>query len=201
MARIRRRVLVIEPRRVACRALADWVAKLENTVVGDAVGYVVRDETRSTNSSKIVFVTPGVALRWLAVHPNLEMFSAIILDEFHERGWQVDLILAVLAKRRRSDLIVMSATMDHKPLVDFLEGIHVRAEGRRFPVEISYLPGEAIQPERRGLSERVARALDGNETSGDVLVFLPVRAKLMKSRKRFQVRYEDGLNSLSCTVD
>ncbi|MGB0647155.1 MAG: helicase-related protein, partial [Bradymonadia bacterium] len=172
-----------------------WVSTLEETTVGDGVGYVVRDETRSTDKSRIVFVTPGIALRWLAMYPHLDMFSTIIIDEFHERGWQVDLILAVLAKRRRSDLIVMSATMDPKPLIEFLQAIHVGAQGRRFPVDISYLPSDAIQPDRRGLGDRVKQALEGIETSGDVLVFLPGKGEINEVdralsetlRERFEV--------------
>ena len=93
------RVLVIEPRRVACRSLAARVSDLEETRLGGNVGYVVRDESVMTEATRIVFATPGVALRDARL---IESAQTVILDEFHERSLDVDLLLALLLRRRAS---------------------------------------------------------------------------------------------------
>ncbi|MDB5215040.1 MAG: ATP-dependent helicase, partial [Myxococcaceae bacterium] len=97
------RVLVIEPRRVACRSLAARVADLEGCRLGEAVGYVVRDDKTMSDATRIVFATPGIVLR----QPDLlEGSATVILDEFHERTLDVDLLLALLVRRRTSGLVV-----------------------------------------------------------------------------------------------
>ncbi|MEO1084783.1 MAG: DEAD/DEAH box helicase, partial [Acidobacteriota bacterium] len=86
-------VLVVEPRRVACRSLAQRVAMLEGCKLGEEVGYHVRDERRANASTRILFATPGVVLR---LFDRLDRFATIVVDEFHERGLEVDLLLALL---------------------------------------------------------------------------------------------------------
>jgi len=172
-------VLVVEPRRVACRALAARVAELEGARLGERVGYLVRDETRARADSALVFATPGVALR-MAAEGQLERFATLVLDEFHERGLDLDLLLALcLARPGGPTLVVMSATVDGERVAAHLGGLHLRGEGRLFPVERRYLAGQQGPPDPRGLSERVLAALErarGDE--GDVLVFLPGKGEI-----------------------
>ncbi|GAB4263729.1 MAG: helicase-related protein [Deferrisomatales bacterium] len=172
------RVLVVEPRRVACRGLAARVAELEGTPLGEEVGYSVRDDHRAGGRSRIVFATPGIVLRWLASGP-LGSFQTVVLDEFHERTLDVDLLLALLRPSFPRRLVVMSATLAAEGLARRLGGTHLRAEGRLHPVEVRHLPGKAFLPDPRGLEERVAEALDrAREDRGDVLVFLPGKGEI-----------------------
>ena len=183
-------VLVVEPRRVACRGLAQFVARLEACLLGSEVGYAVRDDHRHTEETRILFATPGVVLGWLArdtgvgASTPLQRFATVVLDEFHERRLDVDLILAQLLDVRAADLVVMSATMDAQAVADHTRGVHLRAGGRLFPVDVQYAPGAAFLPDPKGLEARVVSALKtaGNR-SGDVLVFLPGKAEIARCRQ------------------
>src|SRR4051794_32484822 len=90
------RVLVVEPRRVAWRCLAARVADLEETPLGNEVGYIVRDESVMSDTTRIVFATPGIVLRNAKL---LDTARVVVLDEFHERSLDVDLLLALLLRR------------------------------------------------------------------------------------------------------
>src|SRR5690606_35293438 len=108
-------ILLLQPRRVAARAVAARIASLMNTSLGDEVGYQVRLDRHWTDASRIVVMTYGVALRRLQSDPFLENFGTVLLDEFHERSLEADLTLGILRRVRtdlRSDLRVaaMSAT-------------------------------------------------------------------------------------------
>ena len=111
-----RPVLVVEPRRVACRSLARWISQGRGERLGDSVGYTVRFEDTTSEATRIRFVTPGVALRY-AIGGELDSYGTIILDEFHERGLECDLFLAICRKKRPdARLVVMSATIDAESL-------------------------------------------------------------------------------------
>ena len=173
-------VLVVEPRRVACRSLARWVAQQRGEPLGHAVGYTVRFEDVSSDTlTRIRFVTPGVALRY-AAGPELDQYGTIILDEFHERGVEADLFLAICRKKRPdARLIIMSATIAAQQLARFIGGQVLRAEGRVYPVKVRYLGG-AVVPTSHNLVERtekgIKRAL--KETDGNILVFLPGKGEI-----------------------
>ena len=178
------RVLVVEPRRVACRGLAAFVATLEGTPLGKGVGYAVRDDRCHGRDTRIVFATPGVVLLWLAGGQPLP-FDVVVIDEFHERSLDVDLLLALLTEQVLEKLVVMSATMNAERLADHLGGTLIAAEGRQFPVEETYLPSPSLLPEARGLEDRVARALERvRGTGGHVLVFLPGKGEIAKTASR-----------------
>lgn len=170
------RVLVIEPRRIACRSLATRVAELERSAVGDAVGYVVRDERVLSEASRIVFATPGIVLRDRALLASAE---TVMLDEFHERSLEVDLLLALLLATPPKHLVVMSATLEGERVAAHVGGVHVRAEGSAFPVEVRYLPGREVLPDADELPARVRAAIEASAIDpGDVLVFLPGKAEI-----------------------
>ena len=173
-------VLVVEPRRVACRSLARWVAKQHGEPLGRSVGYTVRFEDVSSDAeTRIRFVTPGVALRY-AAGQELERYGTIILDEFHERGVEADLFLAICRKKcPDAKLVIMSATIAARQLAQFIGGRVLYAEGRVYPVTVRYLGGTVV-PTARNLVERVEKGLRRaiKETSGNVLVFLPGKGEI-----------------------
>ena len=169
-------VLVVEPRRIACRSLATRVAELEGTRLGQGVGYVVRDEHMAGDATRIVFATPGMVLRNRAL---LERARTVILDEFHERSLETDLLLALLLADVRVALLVMSATLEGERVATHIKGTHLQAEGRAYPVTVRYLPGREVSPDAADLPARVARAVAASAADpGDVLVFLPGKGEI-----------------------
>ena len=177
-------VLVVEPRRVACRTLAARVADLEGTRLGADVGYVVRDDTTMSDATRIVFATPGIVLRDQALADGA---TTIILDEFHERTLDVDLLLALLVRRRTSGLVIMSATLDGDRVARHVEGVHLSADVRTFPVDIRYLGRGDALPDPNDLPSRIRAALDAAASDpGDVLVFLPGKAEIEAARRALE---------------
>lgn len=169
-------VLVVEPRRVACRSLASRVAELEGTPVGQDVGYIVRDEHTAHEATRIVFATPGMVLRNRAL---LAAARTVILDEFHERSIDLDLLLALLLSKRSAALVILSATIEGDRVAKHVAGTHLQAQGRAFDVDLRHPPGQPVLPEAAQLPARVAQALGlAANDPGDVLVFLPGKAEI-----------------------
>ena len=173
-------VLVIEPRRLACRSLARRVAELVGTEVGAGVGYHVRDDRRASDDTTILFATPGVALRWLARGEPLR-YATVIIDELHERSLDVDLLLALLLTRPPRHLVAMSATLDAPRVAAYLGGQLLAGDGRLHPVRVEHLGDPTALPTARDLEARVAAAVAGAEADpGDMLVFLPGKAEIIR---------------------
>ena len=189
-------VIVVQPRRMAARLLAEFVAKQMGTPLGKGVGYAVRFENQSGPETEILFVTDGVLQRMLLDDPELSGVGAVVFDEFHERRLSSDLSLARvldLQESVRPDLrvVVMSATLETGGLKDYLEPCQlVEAGGRMFPVEIEHRGGGPVG--RRGLNrheevwDRVAAAVKAEARDlieGDrILVFLPGMYEIRKSQ-------------------
>ncbi|MEM7254015.1 MAG: helicase-related protein [Pseudomonadota bacterium] len=174
----RGRTLVIEPRRVACQSLATRVAALEGTALGDGVGYVVRDERCARSETRILFVTPGIALRMFRAEEH-RRFDYVVIDEFHERSLDTDLIYALLVKRGHPTLIVMSATFAAARIAEHLGGQHVACAQREHPVAIGYQADDVQEPSDRNLALRVRHALESlSVDERDVLVFLPGKREI-----------------------
>ncbi|MCB9744086.1 MAG: ATP-dependent helicase HrpB [Alphaproteobacteria bacterium] len=169
------RLIVLQPRRVAARLAARWVAEERGSPLGGEVGYRVRFEKRVGPDTRLEFVTEGLLLRRIQADPFLEGVGGVVLDELHERSLDLDLSLALLAELRRElrpelKLVVMSATLDAQPVAKFLGGCPiVEAQGRGFPVQVDYA-GE-VPPE--GVTGALSRALRKESGEGHVLVFLP----------------------------
>ena len=140
-----RRILVLEPRRLAARAAAERMAKTLGERVGDTVGLRVRFGSKISRKTRIEIITEGVFTRLVLDDPMLDGIAAILFDEFHERSLDADLGLALardVQQGLREDLrlVVMSATMDGARVAKLLGGAPVIAsEGRAFPVETRYL--------------------------------------------------------------
>ena len=191
------RVVVVEPRRMAARMLAGWVAKERGGQVGGEVGYAVRFDSRHGRETRIVYVTDGVFQRWLQDDPELKGTAAVIFDEFHERRLAGDLSLARcldLQEGVRPDLavLVMSATLEVAGLEEYLAPVtSLAAGGRRFPVEIIYRQAGRPVAERRGgppreepVWDRVAEACReamADPEAGHLLVFLPGTYEIQKT--------------------
>ncbi|MGE9268529.1 MAG: helicase-related protein, partial [Verrucomicrobiales bacterium] len=191
------RVLVIQPRRMAARLLAEFVAQKENTSLGAGVGYAVRFDSRWGEDTEILFMTDGVLQRWLLDDPELSGVGAVIFDEFHERRLASDLALGRvldLQESLRPDLrvVVMSATLELRGLEDFLAPCHlVEAGGRLFPVEIEHLGARLAATRHSGppretpVWERVAAALRdeiaGLDPEARILIFLPGLHEIRKT--------------------
>lgn len=182
----RRQVLVLEPRRIAARAAADFVARARGAEVGGEVGYRVRFERCGGPSTRLWFLTEGVLGRHLAGDPFLEDAGIVVLDEFHERHLQGDVALAVVRELQESvrpdlKLVVMSATLETEGLAAYLGGCPVlTSEGRTYPVRIEHAePGDERTLALRAAA--AARRLMIEEGSGDVLVFLPGASEIRKT--------------------
>jgi ATP-dependent helicase HrpB len=181
-----REVLVLEPRRLAARLAARYVAAERGEAVGGTVGYQVRFEEVAGPTTRLRFLTEGVLTRRLLSDPMLQRVGSVVLDEFHERHLEGDLALALLRRlqqTRRPDLrlVVMSATLDIAPVAQYLGGARaIRSEGRQYPLEIEYTPHSAAPME-----EQVAGALErlaARPENGHVLVFLPGAAEIRRAQ-------------------
>jgi ATP-dependent helicase HrpB len=173
-----RRIVMLEPRRLAARAAARRMALTLGEEVGVTVGYRVRGESKVSRATRIEVVTDGLYLRRLQRGPELAGTGLVIFDEFHERGLETDLSLALTLDARaalRPDLrvLVMSATLDAAAVAALLDGAPVvHSKGRSFPVDIRHL-------ERPGVGERLDRSVAAAvrraiaEEPGSALVFLP----------------------------
>ncbi|MGI2261336.1 helicase-related protein [Shewanella sp. GXUN23E] len=184
------RVLMIEPRRVACVALADYLGgESQRQDHGLAVGYAIRFDCQVDDTTRLAVVTPGIALNWFAEN-QLQDFDLVIIDEFHERRWDTDLLLSLLKCQGLHRLLVMSATMDGHRLRDYLgpEAKLLSVSGQRYQVETSYLATCASQlPDSRDLAGRiklaVELALSKMTVAGDILVFLPGKGEINQCRQ------------------
>jgi ATP-dependent helicase HrpB len=178
-------ILVTEPRRLAARMAARRVASERGQKLGETVGYSVRFEEVSGPRTRVRYVTEGVLVRRLLADPTLRGVSAVVLDEFHERHLETDLLLALLARVRgeaRPDLalVVMSATLDAEPVATFLGAPRLRSEGRAFPVTIEHLGAPDDRALDKQVTSAVRRLLD-EEKTGDILVFLPGAAEIRRA--------------------
>lgn len=183
-------IAVVQPRRIAARAAAAHIAWQRQSALGDQVGYQVRFDSRCGRDTRLICMTPGILLRRLQSDPLLEKFSVIVLDEFHERSQEMDLLLGMvrqLQKQLRPELriVVMSATLETQELSDYLQQPRlIQVPGRSFPVDIRFSRFEA--PQRTGLVRRIVEATSkcilkaATTHQGDMLVFLPGVGEIMQ---------------------
>lgn len=173
------RILVLEPRRLAARALAERMAWMLGEKPGLRVGYRVRGHARVSASTRVEVVTEGILTRMIQDDPALAGVSCVIFDEFHERSLQADLGLALALEARavlRPDLalVVMSATLDVEPVAALMGGAPViRSDGTAFPVRTHWLarPVDPALSHEAAVAALVRHALQ--KTEGAMLVFLP----------------------------
>ncbi|OIQ26621.1 helicase-related protein [uncultured Vibrio sp.] len=174
------RVLVVEPRRIACTSLAQYLAEQSDDKFGERIGYAIKLENRYSAQTNVVFVTPGVALRWFA-EDRLEQFDIVMVDEFHERRWDTDLLVSMLKQADQHRLIITSATLETDRLKHYIGGTKLTAEGRVYPVAVSYRALDSNQlPNGRNIEQQICKEVINqiDQSPGDILVFLPGRKEI-----------------------
>jgi ATP-dependent helicase HrpB len=188
-----RRIVMLEPRRLAARAAARRMAALLGEAVGETVGYRIRLDTRVGPRTRIEVVTEGVLTRMIQDDPGLDGIGLVIFDEFHERSLNADLGLALCLEAQaglRDDLklLVMSATLDGEPVARLMGGAtRVTAEGRSYPVDIRWLDRPFGGRFEDAVAALVARAVT-EQPEGDVLVFLPGQGEIRRVTARLAER-------------
>ncbi|WP_315701909.1 MULTISPECIES: ATP-dependent helicase HrpB [unclassified Bradyrhizobium] len=191
-----KKIIVLEPRRIAARASAERMAKTLGERAGDTVGYRVRFGSKVSRATRIEVVTEGIFSRQILDDPELNGVAAVLFDEFHERSLDADLGLALARDAQqglREDLriLVMSATLDGARVAKLLgDAPVVESEGRAFPVETRYLGRKVDVPIERQMAEAIATSLRAE--SGSVLAFLPGAAEIRRTQTLLAERVHDA---------
>jgi ATP-dependent helicase HrpB len=191
-----KKIIVLEPRRIAARASAERMAQTIGERVGETVGYRVRFGSKVSRATRIEVVTEGIFSRQILDDPELSGVAAVLFDEFHERSLDADLGLALARDAQvglREDLriLVMSATLDGARVARLLGDAPVIAsEGRAFPVETRYLGKKADAPLERQMADAIAMALRADP--GSVLAFLPGAAEIRRTQNFLAERVHDA---------
>ncbi|MBV6645130.1 MAG: ATP-dependent helicase HrpB, partial [Cyclobacteriaceae bacterium] len=178
-----KKILMLEPRRLAARSIASRMAELLGEPVGKTVGYRIRFENKTSEDTRIEVLTEGILTRMLHADNSLEGVGMVIFDEFHERSIHADVALALCREAQqilRPDLkiVVMSATLDMPSLTELLQASVVESQGKQYPVEIFY-EGDT---DERMMAEMTARTIKkaAKAYEGDILVFLPGQGEIRK---------------------
>ncbi|MBV1694736.1 MAG: ATP-dependent helicase HrpB, partial [Hyphomicrobiales bacterium] len=187
-----RKILVLEPRRLAARGAADRMARTLGEQVGDTVGLRARLVNKTSNRTRIEVITEGVFTRMILDDPSLDGVGAVLFDEYHERSLDADLGLALALDAQaglRDDLRVvpMSATLDGARVGTLLgDAPVIESAGRAFPVDTRYLgrrPDLRIEAQMVDAIERALR-----EESGSILAFLPGQGEILRTAERLAER-------------
>jgi ATP-dependent helicase HrpB len=191
-----RKIIMLEPRRIAARASAERMAKTLGERVGETVGYRVRFGSKVSRATRIEVVTEGIFSRQILDDPELSGVAAVLFDEFHERSLDADLGLALARDAQiglREDLriLVMSATLDGARVAKLLgDAPVISSEGRAFPIETRYLGRKADAPLERQMADAIAMALRADP--GSVLAFLPGAAEIRRTQNFLGERVNDA---------
>jgi len=191
-----KKIIVLEPRRIAARASAERMAHTLGEKVGETVGYRVRFGSKISRATRIEVVTEGIFSRQILDDPELNGVAVVLFDEFHERSLDADLGLALARDAQtglREDLriLVMSATLDGARVAELLgEAPVVASEGRAFPVETRYLGRKSDVPVERQMADAIATALRADP--GSVLAFLPGAAEIRRTQNLLTERIHDA---------
>ncbi|MCD7099147.1 ATP-dependent helicase HrpB [Stenotrophomonas sp. MMGLT7] len=178
-----RRIVMLEPRRVAARSAAQFMARQLGERVGETVGYRIRFDNQVSARTRIEVVTEGILTRMIQDDPSLEGIGALLFDEFHERHLSADLGLALaldVQAQLREDLriVLMSATLDGERLAAFLQAPRLSSEGRGHPVQVAHFPARRDESLEAQARRAVEQALQ--QHPGDVLVFLPGQREIVR---------------------
>ncbi|MGH8499043.1 MAG: ATP-dependent helicase HrpB, partial [Methylococcales bacterium] len=195
-----KKILILEPRRVAARAAAGFMAKQLGEAVGETVGYRIRFESKISKQTKIEVVTEGILTRMIQDDPGLEEVAAILFDEFHERHLSADLGLALacdIQQSLREDLriVLMSATLDGDKLAQFLQAERITSAGRSYPVTTAYFPSRREETLTFQIKRCIEEVLQKHE--GDVLVFLPGQKEIRQLEKALSSMASDLISLIT----
>jgi len=179
-----KKILMLEPRRLAARNIATFIAKQLGEPVGQQVGYRVKGEHKVSKETRLEIITEGILTRMLQQDPELEDVSLVIFDEYHERSIHADTALAFCleiqdALRDDLTLLIMSATLDSEQLGAMLPSAKtITSQGRCFPVETFYHPRNNKAPLPPQVCTLVRQAVE--QYNGNILVFLPGSSEINK---------------------
>lgn len=201
------KIILLEPRRLAARNIAHFLAKKRGEQIGQTIGLRIRGETRVSQDTRLEVVTEGVLTRMLQTSPSLDGISLILFDEFHERSLDADLSLALCldvqaALRDDLRLLIMSATLDNKSLKNVLpDASTIVTKGREYPVSLCYqpLPSQLNQSVGGFLSptffaaicQQIVRLMEQEE--GSALVFLPGEGEIKKLAALLETKLFDDI--------
>lgn len=189
-----KRLLMLEPRRVAARAAARRLAELHGSALGQTIGYQVRFDRCIGPQTRIEILTEGLLTRRLQQDPFLEDVGLVIFDEFHERSIHADLGLALCREVQQTvrpdlRLLVMSATIEAGPVSHFLgQCPTVQVPGRLFPVETMHLERPSTLPLIERVVQAIERLLPAVPDAGDLLVFLPGEGEIYRVKELLESR-------------
>ena len=182
-----KKIVVLQPRRVAARTVAARVAWERQCPLGTEVGYQIRFDDQTSLGTRISYVTEGILLRWLQDDRTLSNVGAVLFDEFHERNLLSDVALALVKRLQQTDrpdlkLAVMSATLEAEPVAQYLGGETEGApillsEGQSFPVAVRYLNRRDERPIPEQAADAVEQIINAGDP-GDILVFMPGMAEI-----------------------
>ena len=177
------KVILLEPRRVAARQIAERMAQMTGTAVGYLVGYRVRFESKVSANTGIEVLTEGILTRMMVADPTLDGVSTIIFDEFHERGIITDTAFALALETQRTirpdlKIVVMSATIDTTSLCQKLNAPLIESQGKMFDVDVAYGDEATVYNCAEVVAATVCKAW--RETDGSILAFLPGEGEIAK---------------------
>ncbi|MFT5608716.1 MAG: ATP-dependent helicase HrpB, partial [Parvicella sp.] len=190
-----KKIIMLEPRRLAARNAALFMAKSLNEAVGHTVGYRMRQDTKVSSSTRIEVITEGILTRYLLQDPELTNIGLIIFDEHHERSVNTDLGLALSLQcqqlfREDLKLLVMSATLDKEALEKMLEAQTLFCPGRAFPIEYHYCGFDTKKRLSNQMTDAIITALQ--QEDGSILAFLPG----VRDIQFVQQQLQEELNSI-----
>lgn len=180
------KIVMLEPRRLAAKAVANRMASLRDEEIGETIGYSVRFESKVSPKTRLHVVTEGILTRMIQSDNSLDGVGMIIFDEFHERSLQADLALALSLQVQqvlRPDLriLIMSATLDSEQLSGKLNAPVITSTGKQFEVERRYVSVDNDSPIPSRMAKVISKAI--GETSGDILAFLPGAGEISRTQQ------------------
>ena len=198
-----KKILMLEPRRIAARNAALFMAATLNEKVGQQVGYRMRLDNKVSSETRIEVITEGVLNRYLQQDPELNEVGLIIFDEHHERSLNTDLGLALCLQCQqlfRDDLkiLVMSATLDKEPLEALLDAPSLHSDGRSYPVALRYQSYNSDSPLANQMASLIHTALQ--QETGSILAFLPGARDIQQVQQLLSARLSDALHNDQITI-
>lgn len=197
------KILMLEPRRIAARQIAERMADMLGEKVGETVGYRVRFESKVSERTKIEVLTEGILTRMLVGDATLDGIDMVIFDEFHERSLQSDLAFALTRQTQlliRDDLklVIMSATINVEDISKAIQAPVIESQGKMYPVEVKYAQET---PDHFHITQAVASAIVKayREHDGDILAFLPGQAEIIRCEEMlkgaFATEWNDNVSA------
>ena len=191
------KIIMLEPRRIAARNAALYMAKSLNEDIGQTVGYKMRQDSKTSRHTRIEVITEGILTRYLLQDPELSNIGLIIFDEHHERSVNTDLGLALSLQcqelfREDLKLLVMSATLDKEPLEKLLNASSLFCPGRSFPIDQYYV---GFDPNKR-LTDQITKTIIASlqQDEGSLLVFLPGVREIQFVQQQLQTKLQNASN-------